>query len=107
MRNEGYYYSYVACYYDYLISVHKYYYHVLESIRVNGFTIKETLTIYYFLGGYFKHFKYPKTDNNILKWVSKKCVKRMMENFKNTFGFDPSNQYGVMPPDYKHEIDTT
>ena len=30
-----------------------------------------------------------------------------MENFKNTFGFEPSKQHSAMPPDYKTELDTT
>ena len=52
---------------------------------------------YYFLGGYFKRVKYPNTNSDVLTWGSKTYVKRMMDTFKNTFGFDPSKQHSVMP----------
>ena len=38
---------------------------------------------------------------------SKTYVKRMMDNFNNTFGFEPSKQHSTMPPHYKRDIDTT
>ena len=31
----------------------------------------------------------------------------MMDKFKNTFGFDPSNQHAAMPPEYNPELETT
>ena len=40
-------------------------------------------------------------------WVSKTYVKRMMYNFKNTLGFYPPKQHGIMHPNYKPDIDTT
>ena len=43
MRNEGDYYSYVAFYNNDLIVVNKDPYHMFESIRGKGFTIKEML----------------------------------------------------------------
>ena len=61
----------------------------------------------YFLGGDFECVKEPKTNNKILKWVSKIHVKKMMDKFKNTFGFDPSNQHAAMPPEYNPELETT
>ena len=66
MRNKGYYYSYVDCYFYYLIVVHKGPDHVFDSIRVKGFTTMETSASDYFLGVDFEHVKYPKINNNIL-----------------------------------------
>ena len=31
----------------------------------------------------------------------------MVDNLKNTFGFEPSKKYAYMPPDYKPELYTT
>ena len=101
MLNEGDYKSYVACYRDNLLIVHKDPYHVFESIIGKGFTIIEKSAPDYFLGGYFEHVKEPKTDKKILKWVSKIYVKQMMDNFNNTFGFEPSKKNSATPPDYK------
>ena len=42
-----------------------------------------------------------------MTWGSKKYVKSIMENFKSTFGFEPSKQHSEMPPDYKPELYTT
>ena len=47
MRNKGDYYSYVACYFGNLIVVHKDPDHIFDSIRVKGFTIKETSALDY------------------------------------------------------------
>ena len=55
-------------YCDDMIFVRKYPDNVFESIRGKGFTIKDTLDPYYFLGGYFERVKEPKTNNKILKW---------------------------------------
>ena len=33
--------------------------------------------------------------------------KHIMDNFNNTFGFEPSNQHSAMYPDYKPDLDTT
>ena len=77
-----------------------------ESIIGNEFVIKETSSPDYFLGGYFESFKDPKTDNEILTWGSKTYVKRLMENFKNTFSFEASKQHSAMNPKYKPELDT-
>ena len=99
MRNKGEYYSYMACYFYDMVSVHKYSDHIFDSIRGNGFTIKETSAPDYFLGGYFRCFKDPKTNIMILTWGSKTYVKRMVEKFKNTFVFDPSKKHSVMPPE--------
>ena len=80
---------------------------MFDSIIGKGFTNKETPSPDYFLGGYFERVKEPNTDNEILTWVSKTYVKNMMENFKNTYVFDPPKQHSAMPPEYKTEIDTT
>ena len=66
MRNEVYYYSYVTCYWNNTIVIHKYPEHVFDSIIGKGFTIKETSDPDYFLGGYFNRVKDPNTDNKIL-----------------------------------------
>ena len=84
--------------------MHKYPDHLFDSIRGKGFTIKETLDLDYFLGGYFKRVKNPKTNNNILIWGSKTHVKQTMGNFNNTFGFEPSRQHYVMIPYYNPEL---
>ena len=42
-----------------------------------------------------------------MTWGSNTYVKSMMDNFKNNFGFEPSNQHAAMQPDCKPEIDTT
>ena len=81
--------------------------HVFDSIKGKEFTIKDTSAPYYLLGGYFECVKEPKTDNKILTWVSKTYANLMMDNFKNTFGFEPFNQNSAMPPDYKTELETT
>ena len=31
----------------------------------------------------------------------------MMDNFKNTLGFDPSKKHAAMPTDYNPELETT
>ena len=31
----------------------------------------------------------------------------MVDNFKNTFGFDPTKKHSVVPHNYKPELDTT
>ena len=80
---------------------------MFDSIIGKGFTNKETPSPDYFLGGYFERVKEPNTDNEILTWVSKTYVKIMMENFKNTYVFDPPKQHSAMPPEYKPDIDTT
>ena len=49
----------------------------------------------------------PNTENEILKWGSNTYVKRMMENFKNNFGFYPSKEHSTMTPDYKPGLHTT
>ena len=90
-----------------MIFVRKYPDNVFESIRGKGFTIKDTLDPYYFLGGYFERVKEPKTNNKIMTWGSNTYVKCMMDNFKNTFGFDTSQQHSDMPPEYKPGLDTT
>ena len=90
MGNKGDYYSCVACYFDDIIAVHKETDHVFDSIRVKVFTIKEMLAPDYFLGRNPGRLKEPKTKNKIMTWGSKIYGKRMMDNFKNTFGFDPS-----------------
>ena len=107
MCNEGVYYAYMASFCDDLFVVHKYPDHVFDSIQGKGFIIKETSASEYLLGGYFERVKEPKTDNKILTWVSKTYVKRMIANFNNTFGFEPSKQHSDMPSDYKPELDTT
>ena len=61
----------------------------------------------YFLGGDIEHVKEHKTDNEILARGSNTFVKRMMENFKNTFCFEPSTQHATIPPGYKTQLDTT
>ena len=75
--------------------------------RAPTYAIKETSDPDYFLGGYFKRVKDPNTDNKILTWGSKIYVKQMIENFKNTFGFDPSKQHSTIPPDYNRKLYTT
>ena len=97
----------MACYCDDLIIVHKDPEHVFDSMRRKGFTIKETSAPDYFLGGDFERFREPKNDNKILTWDSKTYVKRMMDNFKNPFGFDTSKQHAAILPDYKPEFYTT
>ena len=39
-------------------------------------------------------------------WGSKTHVKRMMDNFDNTFGFETSRERVAMTPEYKPEFDT-
>ena len=73
--------------------------HVFDFIRGKGFTIKETSAPDYFLGGDFEIVKDPKTNNKILTWGSKTYVNQMLENFNNTFGFEPSKSHAAMPPD--------
>ena len=107
MRNKGYYYSYVDCYFYYLIVVHKGPDRVFDSIRVKGFTTMEMSASDYFLGVYFEHVKYPKINNNILTWGFKTYVKHMMDNFNNTLIFEPSRKHSAIPPGYTHELDTT
>ena len=89
----------MACYCNDLIIVHKYPDHVFESIIGKGFTITETSAPDYFLGGDLERVKETKTDNKILKWVSRTFDKRMMERFKNNLGFEPSKQHATIPPD--------
>ena len=107
MRNEGDYYSYLACYCDDLVVVNKDSDHVFDSIREKCFTIKGTSATEYFLVGYFERVRETKTDNEILVWGSKTYVKCMMYNFKNTLGLELSNQHVEIPPEYKPELDTT
>ena len=92
MRNKGDYYSYVACYWDDPIIVHKDPDHLFDSTRGKGLTIKEKSDKDYFLGRYLERVKEPNTNNNILTWVYKTYVKHMMDNLKNTLGSSlPSN----------------
>ena len=107
MCNEGDYYYYVAWYWDGLVVVYRNPDHVFDSIIGKVFDIKENLSTEYFLGGYFDHVKEHKTGNEILAWGSNIYVKLKMDNFKNTFCFEPSKQHATMPPDYKTELDTT
>ena len=72
MHNEGYYYSYVACYCYDMIVVHNNPDNLFDSIRVKGFIIKQTSYPDYFLGGYFELVKDPKINNEIMIWASKK-----------------------------------
>ena len=53
--------------------------HVFDYIIGKKFIIKETLSLDYFLGGYFKRVKDPKTENVIMTWGSKKYSKGLME----------------------------
>ena len=80
--------------------------YAFDSIIGNEFIIKETSSPDYCLGGYYYSVKEPKTDNEILTWGSNTYVKRLMENFKNTFGFEDSKQHVVMTPEYNPELDT-
>ena len=107
MCNEGDYYYYVARYCNFLVVVHRDPGHVFDSIIGKGFTIMETLSTEYFLGGDFDNVKQHKTRNEILSWGSNTYVKPMMDNFKNTFCFYPSKQHATIPPDYNTELDTT
>ena len=107
MCDEGYYYSYVACYCDDLAVVHKDPDNVFDSIRGKSFTIKEKYATEYFLGGDFDCVKEPKSRSNILTSVSKTYAKLMMDNFNINFGFIPSKQHTDMPPNYKPDIDIT
>ena len=91
----------MALYCNDLIIVHKDPDHVFDSIRGNGFNIKETYTPYYFLGGGFERVKETKTNNKILIWGSKTYVNRAMYNINNTLGFYPSKQHAIIPPGYK------
>ena len=99
MHNKGYYYSYEACHCGGFIIMQNDPEHVLDPIREKGFTIKEKLDPYYFLGGDFERFKEPNTDNDIMTLGSKTYVKIMMEKFKNYFCFDNYKQHAMMPPD--------
>ena len=96
----------MACYCDDLIIVHKDPEHVFDSMRRKGFTIKETSAPDYFLGGDFERVKEPNTNNKILAWGSTTYVKRMMDNFNNILGFEPSKKHAAIPPDYKTELET-
>ena len=107
MHYEGNYYSYVKFYCDDLIVLHKEPVHVFNLIQGEGFTIKETSALEYFLGGYFEHVKDPKSNNEILMWVSKTYVKHMMNNFNNNFVFETSKQNDDMPTNDKTELDIT
>ena len=107
MRNEGDCFAYMYFYCGDLVFMHKDPDHVFDSFRGKGFTIKETSAPEYFLGGDFGFVKEPKTYNEILTWGHKTYVKRIMDNFNNNFGSDPSKQHAAMPPGYKPEIDTT
>ena len=107
MRSERDYYYYVDCYCDGMIVMHKEPNHVFYSIRGKGFTIKETSSTDYFIGGDFERVKEPNTNSNILTWGYKTYFKRMMDNFKNTFGFEPSKKHAAMTPDFKPELETT
>ena len=73
--------------------------HVFDSIWGKGFTIKETSAPEYFLGRNLEYVKEPKIDDKILTWASKTQANRMMDNFKNNFRFEPSNQHTAMSPD--------
>ena len=97
----------MECYFDDLIVVHKYPNYLFESILRKRFTIKETSDLEYFLGGDFEHIKEPKSNNEILMWVQNTYAKRMMDNLKNSFDFDPSKQNSVMSPNYNSDIDIT
>ena len=80
---------------------------MFDSIQGKGFTIKEKSAPEYFLGRNFEHVKEPKTYNDILKWGSKTYVKRMMDNFKNTFRFETFNKHASVPPEHNPKLTTT
>ena len=73
-------------------------------IQGKVFTIKETYYLDHLLGGNFERVKDPKSDKNIITLGSNIYFKRMMENFKNTFWFEPTKQRAAMTPDYNPEI---
>ena len=87
--------------------MHKYPDHVFDFIQVKGFTIKETYSPEYFLCDDFKSVKDPKSNNYILILGSKTYDKCMMDNFKNSFSFEPSKQHADMPPNYKPDLKIT
>ena len=102
--DEGDYYSYVEFYCNDLIFLHKDPDCIFYSILVKGFTFKDTSAPEYFLCGNFECAKDPKSNNEILTWVSKTYVKHMMDNFKNTFGFDLFYQHSSMPPNFNPKL---
>ena len=72
-----------------------------------GFTIKGASATENFLGSNFDNAKEPKPNSEILMCCSKTYVKRMMDNFKNTFFFEPSKEHTAMPTNYKPEFNIT
>ena len=94
----------LGIYFDDLIVVKKDPDHLFDLIWGKGFTIKETYAQEYFLGGNFERVKEPKSNNQILAWSTNTCVKRMIDNFKITFIFEPNKQHAAMHDIYKHEI---
>ena len=57
------------------------------------------------LAAIFERVDEPKSDKDILTWSSKTYGKRMVDKFKTTLGFEPTNQYSNIPPGYKPELD--